>query len=176
MINSVYGKMCENPRNRINAYLVRTEDELLEYTSKFYFKSFKFFTKDLAVVTLRKTQFTWSEPLIIAASILDLSKLYMYNFHYNVMKKHLNVELLYIDTDSLTYKVFTEDLYKELAENEELKAFFDFSNYPQTSPLYSTANKRKVLLFKDELSGKVMEEFVGLKPKMYSILAQGWFF
>ena len=168
--------MCENPRNRINAYLVRTEDELLKYTSKFYFKSFKIFTKDLAVVTLRKTQFTWSKPLIIGASILDLSKLYMYNFHYNVMKKHLNVELLYSDTDSLTYKVFTEDLYKELAENEELKAFFDFSNYPQTSPLYSTANKKKVLLFKDELCSKVMEEFVGLKPKMYSILAQCWFF
>ena len=176
MINSVYGKICESPRNRINAYLVRTEVKPLEYTSKFYFKSFKIFSKDLAVVTLRKTQFTWSKPLIIGASILDLSKLYMYNFHYNVMKKHLNVELLYSDKDSLTYKVFTEHLYKELAENEELKAFFNFSNYPQTSPLYSAANKKKVLLFKDELCGKAMEEFVGLKPKMYSILAQGWFF
>ena len=133
--------------------MFRTEDELLEFTSKFYFKSFKISTKDLAVVTLRKTQFTWSKPFIIGASILNLSKLYLYNFHSNVIKKHLNVALLYSDTDSLTYKIFPEDLYKELVENKELKAFSDFSNYPQTSPVYSTANKKKVLLFKDELCG-----------------------
>ena len=51
-----------------------------------------------------------------------------------------------------------------------MKAFFDFSIYLQTSPLYKTASKTKVLLFKDELSGKVIEEFVGLKSKNYSIL------
>ena len=57
MINSAYGKMCENTKNRVDAYLVRTEDELPENTSKFY-QVIQILTKNLAVVTLRKTQFT----------------------------------------------------------------------------------------------------------------------
>ena len=57
MINSAYGKICENTRNRVDAYLVRTEDELPENISRFY-QVIQSFTKNLAVVTLRKTQFT----------------------------------------------------------------------------------------------------------------------
>ena len=82
------------------------------------------------------------------------------------MKKDLNVDLLYSDTDPLIYKIFTKFLYRNLAEKEELKAFFDSPLYPQKSPQYSTANKKN-LLFKDEIRLKVMEEFVGLKPIMY---------
>ena len=58
MINSVYGKFCENSRNRIQAYLFRSKEELLEQAAKFNFKSFKIFNEDLAAVTLRKAQFT----------------------------------------------------------------------------------------------------------------------
>ena len=132
MINSAYGKMCENTRNRVDAYLVRTEDELPEKISRFY-QVIQIFTENLAVVTLRKAQFTRSQPYW--SKYLDLSKLFMYNFHSNVMKKHLNVEVLYSDTDSLTYKIFTKDLHKELTEKEEMKSISDSSNYLQTSPL-----------------------------------------
>ena len=67
-----------------------------------------------------------------------------------IMKKDLNVDLLYSDTDPLIYKTFTKFLYRNLAEKEELKSFFDFRLYPQKSPQYSTANKKN-LLFKDEI-------------------------
>ena len=65
MINNVYKKMCENPRNRTNVMLVRSEKELLEQSAKFNFKSFKIFNTNLAAVTLRRTEFNWSKPLII---------------------------------------------------------------------------------------------------------------
>ena len=168
--------MCENPRKRTNVMLVRSEKELLEQSSKFNFKSFKIFNPNLAAVTLRRTEFTWSKPLIIGATILDLSKMFMFRFHYKIMKENFACKLLYSDTDSLTYAIMTEDLYADLKNNPTLSKEFDFSNYPKESSLYNPTNKKKVLKFKDELAGSVMTEFVGIKSKMYSIITAGMFF
>ena len=108
MIYSLYGKMCENPKKRINVILVRSEKELLEQSAKFNFKSFKIFNPNLAAVTLRRTEFTWSKALIIGATILGLSKVFMFRFHYKIMKENFACKLLYSDTDSLTYAIMTE--------------------------------------------------------------------
>ena len=149
MINSVYGKMCENPRKRTNVMLVRSEKELLEQSSKFNFKSFKIFNPNLASVTLCRTEFTWSKPMIIGATILDLSKMFMFWFHYNTMKENFACKLLHSDTHSLPYAIMTEDLYADLKNNPTLSKEFDFSNYPKESSLYNPTNKKKVLKFKD---------------------------
>ena len=69
----------------------------------------------------------------------------MYNLDYIIMKKDLNVDLLYSDTDPLIYKTFTKFLYRNLADKEELKAFFGVPLYPQKSPLYTTANRKTTL-------------------------------
>ena len=56
--------------------------------------------------------------------ILDLSKTIMYEFHYYCMKKKYNevdLKLLYMDTDSLVYKIRTEDFYKDIAEDVEAR-------------------------------------------------------
>ena len=132
-------------------------------------KTSKIFDENLAAVTVKKQKIYWNKPTIVGASVLELAKFHMFNFHYKVMKKHLDCELIYSDTDSLLYKVNHHDLYTELAENSELKNFFDFSNYPPNHPLFNEKNKMVTLLFNDELGGKIMQEFVGLKPKMYSI-------
>ena len=156
--------------------LIRSEKELLEQSSKFNFKSFKIFNPNLAAVTLRRTEFTWSKPLIIGATILDLSKMFMFRFHYKTMKENFACKLLYSDTDSLTYAIMTEDLYADLKNNPTLSKEFDFLNYPKESSLYNPTNKKKVLKFKDELAGSVMTEFVGIKSKIYSIITAGMFF
>ena len=96
----------------------------------------------------------------------------MFDFHYNVMK-HFNCFVLYSDTDSLLYEIKHTDFYEELATNEELRQHFDLSNYPTDHSLYNVENKMVTLKFKDELAGELIEEFVGLKPKMYSILVGG---
>ena len=136
----MYGKTCENPRKRTNVMLVRSEKELLEQTTKFNFKSFKIFNPNLAVVTLRRTEFTWSKPLIIGATILDLSKMFMFRFHNKIMKENFACKLLYSDTDSLTYAIMTEDLYADLKNNPTLSKEFDFPNYPKESSLYNPTN------------------------------------
>ena len=94
----------------------------------------------------------------------------MFNFHHTQMRPNLNLKLLYSDTDSFLYVVKTNDVYEDLKEMSE---HFDFSNFPKTSPLYSDSNGHKVLKWKDELAGKTIEEFVGLKPKLFSLKIQG---
>lgn len=77
----------------------------------------------------------------------------MYDFHYNVMKSRYgkNINLLFTDTDSLMYEIFTEDIYQDMMT---FKDYFDTSAYDVENKLHSTVNKKVVGKMKDELSGK----------------------
>ena len=99
--------------------------------------------------------------------ILDLSKMLMYDFHYNYIKKKYNnrARLLFTDTDSLTYEIEAEDVYKDFWNDKDM---FDNSDYPESSPYYYNVNKKIIGKFKDEACGIPITEFVGLKSKMYS--------
>ena len=102
-------------------------------------------------------------------AILDLSKVLMYQFHYEYMKPKYdcNAKLLFTDTDSLCYEIKTNDIYHDMLEDKEL---FDTSEYAQDHPLYSIGNKKVLGKMKDETHGIPIQEFIGLRPKMYSIL------
>ena len=69
------------------------------------------------------------------------------------------------------HHIHTEDLYKDLENNSTLRNAFDFSNIPKDNPLYDESNAKVVLKFKDEFAGSIVEEFCGLNPKLYSIIA-----
>lgn len=73
---------------------------------------------------------------------------------------------LFTDTDSLTYLVNTDDLYLDMLENKDL---FDTSNYVKDHPLYSSKNAKSFGKMKDETAGEPVQEFVGLRSKMYSL-------
>ena len=92
----------------------------------------------------------------------------MYNFHYNYIKEKYksDARLLFTDTDSLCYEIVTEDIYDDMLQDVRL---FDTSEYKQDKPLHSTANKKVIGKMKDETHGIPIQEFVGLRPKMYSI-------
>ena len=75
--------------------------------------------------------------------------------------------IMITDTDSLMYEIKTEDLYKDFSNEKEM---FDFSNYSTKSKYYDNSNKLVVGKMEDETAGVAIEEFVGLKPKMYSYL------
>ena len=99
--------------------------------------------------------------------ILELSKVLMYQFHYDYIRsKYGNKSrLLFTDTDNLIYEIKTEGVYENFSNNKEM---FDFSNYAAKSKYYDNSNKLMVGKMKDETAGVAMEEFSGLKPKMYS--------
>ena len=101
-------------------------------------------------------------------TILDLSKTLMYDFYYNHLKANYgdDVKLCMTDTDSFLLEIATDDFYKDMAKHSDL---FDTSNYPTDHFLFSNANKKVLGKFKDECPGNPPIEYIGLKPKMYSL-------
>jgi hypothetical protein len=95
----------------------------------------------------------------------------MYEFHYDVMLKKYgdDARLLFTDTDSLCYHIFTADIYDDMMPLRD--THFDTSDYPKDHKLFSLKNKKVPGLMKDEGHGVVIEQFVGLKAKQYSILS-----
>ena len=90
----------------------------------------------------------------------------MYDFHYNFIKNNFNAELLFTNTDSLTYEIKSENVYKKFFKRKDL---FDFSNYLKDSEFSDDTNKKVIDKIKDEFGGFIATEFVGIKLKMYSI-------
>jgi len=123
----------------------------------------------LAAVNMKKPTLYLNRPTYVGFSILDLSKVLMYEFHYNYIKIKFGnkATLLFTDTDSLCYNIQTQDIYKDMYEDLDL---FDTSGYAQDHFLYSTVNKKVLGKMKDECRGVPIREFVGLRPKMYSLL------
>ena len=147
--------------------LVHKEERFIKLMSKPNLDTFQRFSDDLAAVKLHKTKLTLDRPIICGMVILDLAKVLMYDFYYNVLKKTYGdrVELLFTDTDSLCVNVKTLDVY------QDMKAFadkLDCSAYPRDHPLWDDTNMKELGKFKDELEGKPMEEYVGLSSKVYS--------
>ena len=104
MVNSFFGKTCENVRNYKDIKLVISETRLKKLTSKPTFHAFKIFHLNLAAVQLRRTTVKLMKPRYIGFSILEISKCLMYSFHYHAVKKRYpNAKLLMTDTDSFCY-------------------------------------------------------------------------
>jgi hypothetical protein len=113
-----------------------------------------------------KQEIVYDKPIYVGTSILDLSKLHMMNFHYNVIHKEFEgkYNLIYSDTDSFVYNIEHPDIYKWIGENKnhfDLSDSFNLENHDNT-------NKKVLGMFKDELCSLPMKEFTALNPKVYS--------
>ena len=97
--------------------------------------------------------------------MLELSKVFMYEFYYDFIKnKYGNkLSLLFTDTDSLMYEIEIENVYEDLSKDKEM---FDFSNYLPKWKYYDDSNKLVIDKMKDETGGVAVKAFVGLKPKI----------
>ncbi len=168
MNNSVFGKTMENVRNRVNVKLVTDEKSLGKLVKKANFKSVNIFNENLIAVHMEKTTVRLNKPIQIGMSILDLSKTLMYKFHYEYVKPKWGdrIELLFTDTDSLCYKLKTNDFYKDISEDTGV--WFDTSGYEKDHALYSSENKKKIGYMKDECCGNQIIRFCGLRSKLYS--------
>ena len=169
MNNSIFGKTMENLRKRVDVRLITNEKKLLEMTARPTYVSSKIFNENLVAVHKVKETLNLNRPAYLGMCILDLSKTLMYDFHYIYIKEKYGdkAKLLFTGTDSLTYEIETEDVYKDFWNDKDK---FDNSDYPENSPFHSKDNKKVIGKFKDEASGVPITEFVGLRSKMYSYL------
>ena len=158
-----------NLRNRIDVKLVNNEKDYLKCTSKPSYMSHKIFDNNLVAIRKSKVSLKLNKPAYIGMCILELSKILMYEFHYDYIKNRYDnkSKLLFTDTDSLMYEIKTEDVYDDFSSNKEI---FDFSNYLTKSKYDGYSNKLVIGKMKDETGRVAIEEFVGLKPKMYLLL------
>ena len=167
MNNSLFGKTMENIRRHRDINLVNNQKDYLKTVMHPNFKSGTLLRPDLMGCEMGKIKVVINKPVYLGQAILDLSKLIMYEFHYDYMlpKHDNNIKLCYMDTDSFVYDIETEDFYKDIADDIEDR--FDTSSYCNR-PLPIGKNKKVIGLMKDDLGGEIMKEFISLCPKMYS--------
>ena len=171
MNNLVFGKTMENIRKHRNIKLVTTEEKYLHMVMKPNFKSGVLFGRNLMGCEMGRVKVVMNKPVYLGQAILDLSKIVMFELNYDYMVPKYGLEklkLCYMDTDSLIYDIKTKDFYEDIANDVEAR--FDTSGYSKTDfrPLPISLNKKVIGLMKDELGGKIMTEFVALRPKLYS--------
>ena len=197
----------ENLRKRINVRLINNAKDYVKCVSKPTFVSQKIFSKNLVAIHKIKPVLVLNKPIYVGFSILELSKLLMYDFHYGYFKNKFNSRLskllmydfhygyfknkfnsrlskllmydfhygyfknkfnsrlLFTDTDSLVYEIKDKDyIYEKIYSDRDL---FDFSDYSKNSKFYDVTNKKVIGKMKNEFGGKVISEFIGLKPKVY---------
>ena len=145
--------------------LVNKAEDFLKYTSRPTYITHKIFGEDYAAIREIKPVLILNKPIYVGFTVQELSKWKMYDFYYNFIKKNFDAELLFTDTDSLTYEIKSENIYEKF----KWKDLFDFSNYLKDSKFFDETNKKVIGKIKDEFGGVIVDEFVGLKSKMYSM-------
>ena len=170
MNNSVFGKTMENLRKRVNVKVVRSweTDKIRKLTSSPSYAKHTIFGNDMAGIHMHKTKLVQNKPVYTGMTILENSKILMYDFFYNHLKAKYGgkCQLVYTDTDSLILDIQTDDVYKDMQEDSWL---YDTSNYPKDHSLYDDRNKKAFGKMKDECGGDVIEEVVAVRSKMYSV-------
>ena len=170
MNNAVFGKAMENILKHRDIKLVTTNKKRNKLVSEPNYHTINYISENLSIIEMNKTKVKLNKPIYLGLSILDISKILMYEFWCDYMKpKYGNrVKLCHMDMDSFVMNIKTNDFYKDIANDVEKR--FDTSNYECNRPLPIGKNKKVIGLMKHELGGKIITEFVTLRPKTYSYL------
>ena len=131
MVNAVFGKTNENLSDRDVVQICRTKQEIMHEVSKSTYKRQIIVNEEMVIVSQRKTQVYYNKPYYVGFSILDISKVLMHDYLYNILRPvYLNsesVQVLYSDTDSFILKIQSKTIISDLTR---LKPSFDYSNLP----------------------------------------------
>ena len=167
MNNSVFGKTMENIRKHRD---IKLEQRIKKEVNWFQNQTINLISENLSIIEMKKTKVKMKKPIYLGLSILEISKILLYEFWYDYMKPKYNdnIRLCYMDTDSSIMNIKTNDFYKDNSGDVDNR--FDTSNYEVKRPLPVGKNKKFIGLMKDELGGEIIMEFIALRPKTYSYL------
>ena len=180
MNNSMFGKTIEDVRKYRDYKFVTTRKQILKHGPRT--KHVTMLTRqedgdsnDSALLELKQDEYRYVKPIFVGATVLELSKLLMYDMHYNYFRpKFPGIRLGYIDTDSFIYsvplvdphKTFNDIVRDDIIENGS-ESIYDTSAMADF-PKELRINKKVIGKFKDELNGKAIAEFVGIRSKVYA--------
>ena len=179
MNNTYFSKTMENVLNCGGVKIVHgsAKRKLEKLIAKPNYKgSFIFTESNLVSVRMGKTTVLLNKPVYLGKAILDISKVLMNEFHYGYVtpKWGERDKLLFTHTDLLCYELTTEDFYEDM--RPDVYERFDTSDFPKDHPcgLPFGLNKKALGFMKDEAKGKIITEFVGLRPKLYAYATQDY--
>ena len=118
MNNAVFGKTMGNFRKHRDIKLVATKGKRNYLVSEPNYHTTKFFTEHLSATEMKKKEILMNQTVNLVVSILELSNILFYKFWYNYVKRKCveKVKLLYVNTDSFSVYIKTEDVYKDITE------------------------------------------------------------
>ena len=169
--NAFYGKTIENVRNRLKIKPVKKDDykEIIKLQSKLTFNGIHKSYENCYIYTFKQNEVLMDKPIYLGFSVLDLSKLLMYETYYDKLQPYFgqeDIQLHYMDTDSFVLSVKTKDIIKDLKNLEDM---FDFTNLEKNHELFSNKNKNVIGKFKIETPKNIsIDEFLCLRSKMYA--------
>ena len=169
--NAFYGKTMENVRNRLKIKFIEIDDyrEIVNQQSKLTFNGIHKSYENCDSYTFKQNEVLMDKPIYLGFSVLELSKLHMYETYYDKLQPYFRQEIIhlhYMDTDSFVLSVNTKDVIKDLKNLEDI---FDFSNLDKNHELFSNKNKKVIGKFKIETPKNIwIDEFVCLRSKMYA--------
>lgn len=175
MVNSIFGKTIENVDKRQNIKLTTSWENVgrklgtRSLIASPAFKDCSIFDENFTAIHMKQLKVMYDKPLYLGFTILDISKLIMYNFIYNFLKPRYdkNVNILYTDTDSLILEIFTENFYNDIITNLEV---YDTSNYPHNNRFKIPKTPSVLGKMKDEFPEKIIHRFLGTGAKAYTIV------
>ena len=140
MDNSVFGKTMENVGKHRDIKLVTRDKRRNQFVSEPNYYTTKWFLKSVLATEMKKTKVEMNKPVYLGFSILEISKILMYEFRYDYMKPKYgdNVKFCYMDTDSFIMHIKTEEFYEDIANDVEKR--FDTNNYEVNRPLPTGKN------------------------------------
>ena len=158
MSNVVFGKTMVNVRKHRDIKLVKTDHKRNKLVSEPNYHTMSLISENLSIIEMKKVKVKMNKPIYLGLSILEISKIIMYEFWYDYVKKKYGdmVKLCYMDTESLIMTIKAKDFYKDIAQDVEER--FDTSNYDADRPLPKGKNKKVMGLMKDELVTEFVTE------------------
>ena len=170
---AVFGKIMQNARKNRDIKLVTIEARTNYLVSESNYHTSNVFSENFLAIEIKRTQILMNKPVYLGLSILEVSKIVVYEFWYGYVKPKYcgKAKLCYMDTDNFIVYKKTEDIYSDIAKEVEIR--FDTSNYELDRPSPKVKNKKVIGLMKDELRRKIMTEFATLKIKTYSYSTDG---
>ena len=171
LVNAAFGKFLENVRNRLRLELIKKHDikDIIKQQSKLTSNGIHKSYENCDSYTFKQNETLMDKARYVGFTILELSKLHMYETYYDTLQPYFGQEKLqlhYIDTDGMILSMKTESIINEL---KDLEHIFDFSNLDENHELFSEKNKKVIGKFKIETPKYIwIDEFVCLRSKAYS--------
>ena len=172
MNNAVFGKTREGKLKHLDFEVVSDETRYMKCVSNPSFKNSHIINENLVGVEKQKAKLKLDKPIFMGTTILDSSQQHMYSFYYDVMKPKYgdSIKMVYTDTDSFILHSKTDDIYEDF---KSIKQEMDFSSYSKEHKCYDTNNTKVLGKFKCETGGKIITNFIALRPKCYSFKTLG---